>query len=121
MCFSLVDAASFTHLTDWIQNVRAYAEPWAAMVIVGTKLDLVTDETRAVSKEDAEQLAADIGAGYFETSAKDNVNIVTTIDTVVAMALVAEESAREAVINDVPVNLHDRSSTTFSAVPLGCC
>jgi GTPase SAR1 family protein len=43
------------------------------MIVVGNKIDL--ESRRAVDKANGQQLAASVGAPYFETSAKTNENI----------------------------------------------
>ena len=42
-------------------------------MLIGTKCDLTED--RAVTREEAEQLAAEHNMTYFETSARGNINI----------------------------------------------
>ena len=45
------------------------------MVICGNKCDL---QGREVAREEGEQLAAELGVPYMETSAKDNLNVEET-------------------------------------------
>jgi len=54
-------------------SIYKQADPNIARVLVGNKLDL--DGDRIVTNSDARKLAAEHGMDYFETSAKDNVNI----------------------------------------------
>ena len=51
------------------------------MVLVGNKCDL--NDSRVVSMEAAKEVAEQLGVEYFETSAKDNINISRTFDTLV--------------------------------------
>eukprot|EP00771_Trimastix_marina_P001186 gnl/Trimastix_PCT/224.p2 GENE.gnl/Trimastix_PCT/224~~gnl/Trimastix_PCT/224.p2 ORF type:complete len:215 (-),score=45.98 gnl/Trimastix_PCT/224:116-673(-) len=57
-----------------IYQVKNLAESVAVpIVLVGNKCDL--EDQRAVSREEAETLAKEWGAAFFESSAKDNVNV----------------------------------------------
>ena len=51
------------------------------MVLVGNKSDMI--DQRAISTEQAHQLATSLGFKYFETSAKDNINVSQTFDSLV--------------------------------------
>jgi len=53
----------------------------ARMVLVGNKCDL--NDARVISMDAAKELAEQLGVEYFETSAKDNINISRTFDTLV--------------------------------------
>ena len=51
------------------------------MVLVGNKCDLT--EARVISTETGKEMAESLGVEYFETSAKDNININRTFDALV--------------------------------------
>ncbi len=51
------------------------------MILVGNKCDLT--EGRAVSTEEGQEIADSLGIQYFETSAKDNINIKQTFEALV--------------------------------------
>ncbi len=51
------------------------------MVLVGNKCDLTS--ARVISSEQAKAVADTLGMDYFETSAKDNINITRTFDALV--------------------------------------
>lgn len=54
------------------------------LVVVGTKADLVEENPahRQVSTEEGEQYARQHRAAFFETSAKDNVNVTPAFDRI---------------------------------------
>eukprot|EP01117_Protostelium_nocturnum_P017878 TRINITY_DN7359_c0_g1_i1.p1 TRINITY_DN7359_c0_g1~~TRINITY_DN7359_c0_g1_i1.p1 ORF type:complete len:189 (-),score=45.03 TRINITY_DN7359_c0_g1_i1:116-682(-) len=56
---------------DWI--LRMKGEERIPLVLVGSKCDL--DSERTVSTEEGEKLAKSLGCPFFETSAKDKINI----------------------------------------------
>ena len=51
-----------------------------AKILVGNKVDL--DENRAVKKEQAESLALNNKMHYFETSARNNINIMECMEDI---------------------------------------
>lgn len=51
------------------------------MILVGNKCDLT--ENRAVTTEEGNEIAESLGIQYFETSAKDNINVKQTFDALV--------------------------------------
>lgn len=73
------------------------------MLLVGNKCDLT--ESRAVSTEEGNELAESLGIQYFETSAKDNINIKHTFD-----ALVDEISEKMAESIEKNPNFNRRST-----------
>lgn len=50
------------------------------MVLLGNKVDL---QHREISKEDGEKMAQKYGIKYFETSAKEDINISTAIRSII--------------------------------------
>lgn len=56
-----------------MNSIYKHADPKITKVLVGNKLDLEQD--RVVLTNDAKKLAGEHGMEYFETSARDNINI----------------------------------------------
>lgn len=69
MVFDVTKRRTFEHVRQWATDVQSYAAPNVVLVVVANKTDL--HEEREVSREEAETFAAELGALYFETSAKD--------------------------------------------------
>ena len=72
VCFALDDRGSFNNVLSWLQDVRETSAR-IPVVIFGNKCDLV--ENRKITKEEAESFANDNKIPYFETSAKENINL----------------------------------------------
>ena len=68
LVFDLTNYASFEHLPQWIEEVRANIKSEIPLLLVGNKSDL-TDQ-RAVSIEEINQFTRDFNLYYMETSAK---------------------------------------------------
>lgn len=74
--FDVGNRASFEHVRDWYAEVCEHVMPHAMIfVLVGHKSDRELDGERTVSKDEAERLAAKLGAPYVEASAKTGQNI----------------------------------------------
>lgn len=86
LVFDLTDLESFEAL-DRYRSFLKDADPNCLIVLVGTKLDLVQtssdnhcNRSRQVTKEMAMEYAKSLNALYFETSAKDNINVSAVFD-----------------------------------------
>ena len=69
----MTNEESFEHVKGWINSIYKEANPNIAKVLVGNKIDL--EEHRKVSISDAKKIAQEHEMEYFETSAKENINV----------------------------------------------
>merc|ERR1711977_110211 len=81
VCFDLCDDKSFQHVRQWIANIEKHSNQQVVKVLVGCKCD--KEERRMVFMEEGQALATEYHMPYFETSAKDNVNVKETFDVMV--------------------------------------
>ncbi|KAK0674483.1 P-loop containing nucleoside triphosphate hydrolase protein [Cercophora samala] len=82
LVFDLTRKSTFTHVTDWLNDLRQIAEPDIVVVLVGNKADLASPEAeggqnkREVSRQEAEEWARRNGVlEYVETSAKSGEGV----------------------------------------------
>jgi Ras-related protein Rab-2A len=78
LVFDISRRATFSHVTDWLNDLRQIAEPDIVVVLVGNKSDLATgdENKREVTKEEAEAWAKKNGVlEYLETSAKSGEGV----------------------------------------------
>ena len=68
LVFDLTNSASFEHLPQWIEEVRANIKAEIPVLLVGNKSDLI--DQRAVSIEEISNFINDFNLYYMETSAK---------------------------------------------------
>lgn len=73
IAFDLTNAESFEGVKTWMNSIYKHSDPSIAKVLVGNKFDLESE--RVISKHEAQKIATEHGMEYFETSAKDNINI----------------------------------------------
>jgi GTPase SAR1 family protein len=79
IAFDLTNRKSFESVRAWIDSIyRHSTDTSLPKVLVGNKVDLAdanSRELRAVLKSEALKLASEHDITYFETSAKENINI----------------------------------------------
>ncbi|XP_072534923.1 ras-related protein Rab-39B-like [Salminus brasiliensis] len=76
LVFDVGNRASFERVREWHAEVREHVQPHVVLfVLVGHKSDREAEGERVVGREEAEKLAAQLGAIYVEASAKTGHNI----------------------------------------------
>lgn len=73
LVFSIDNRKSFENIGKWMKQITDNAAADVVIVLVGNKCDLI--ESRAVSYEEAQALAKSFNIQFYETSAKNNINI----------------------------------------------
>ncbi|ESN99507.1 hypothetical protein HELRODRAFT_84303 [Helobdella robusta] len=81
LMYDVTNEESFNAVQDWSTQIRTYSWDNAQVVLVGNKSDL--EEQRVISKDAGQQLANQMGLEFYETSAKDNVNVKEVFDHLV--------------------------------------
>jgi Ras-related protein Rab-1A len=71
--FDLSDKKSFVSITEWLKQIEKHAKENVFKFLVGNKSDLV--EERKVTYKEAKDYADEHDLPYFETSAKEGINI----------------------------------------------
>ncbi len=104
VCFSIDSKRSFNNVINWLNDVREISEK-IPIVLFGNKCDII--EGRSVNEEEAQRMADNHEMIYFETSAKENINIKEGIETLVEEAYKKGFVAQEGKIKIVkPVSIH---------------
>ena len=74
--YDVTNMESFRHLDHWLNyflSQLGLAEPEFPILVLGNKID--DDSARVVPKDQAAEWARERNLMYFETSAKDNINV----------------------------------------------
>ncbi|KAI0601818.1 secretion-related small GTPase SrgD [Biscogniauxia sp. FL1348] len=125
LVFDITRRSTFTHVTDWLNDLRAIAEPDIVVILVGNKLDCTqpddpdddsgvneNEKRREVTAAEAEEWARRNGVlQYVETSAKSGENVEA------AFMRVAERIFEN--INAGKYDLNDRRSGVKGPGPGG--
>ena len=93
ICFALNDKQSFENVVLWLEDVRNVSEK-IPIVLFGNKCDLVNE--RKVTKEEIERFIKKNDLVYFETSAKEKINLEEGFQKIFedAYATVVEQNAK---------------------------
>eukprot|EP00475_Leptophrys_vorax_P002319 TRINITY_DN112_c0_g5_i1.p1 TRINITY_DN112_c0_g5~~TRINITY_DN112_c0_g5_i1.p1 ORF type:complete len:266 (+),score=59.94 TRINITY_DN112_c0_g5_i1:145-942(+) len=70
--YDVAERSSFEHVQEWVHRIKNEGGERVVVVLCGNKCDV---DNRAVSTEEGEALASDLGALFFETSAKTGENV----------------------------------------------
>ena len=84
LAYDLNNKESFEKVQYWVEEIKANAEEKIKCILIGTKCDL---DKREVSEEEGQNLGQQYGYKFLETSAKDNININETFETLVSEIL----------------------------------
>lgn len=73
LVYDVTDERSFNNIRTWFANVEQHATEGVNKILIGNKCDW--EEKRAVSTEQGQALADELGIPFLEVSAKSNINI----------------------------------------------
>ena len=73
LMYDITNEDSFNSVQDWLTQIKTYSWDNAQVILVGNKCDM--EDERVISFERGKQLAEQLGVQFFETSAKENVNV----------------------------------------------
>lgn len=102
--FSVIDKESFIQVEFWFRSIKE-SQVSAILYLVGNKIDLVDE--REVSSVEAESLAENYGAAYFEVSAKTSIGVHDLFvsvakDITQKMVYIMDESNTTMIDTDTP-------------------
>mmetsp|Transcript_11113 Transcript_11113/g.16732 ORF Transcript_11113/g.16732 Transcript_11113/m.16732 type:complete len:202 (+) Transcript_11113:89-694(+) len=75
LVYDVTDRGSFNSIRNWVAQIQQHADVAVNKILIGNKCDM--DEQRVVSVEEGKQLASEYGIQFFETSAKNDINVGT--------------------------------------------
>ncbi|CAG0922170.1 unnamed protein product [Notodromas monacha] len=81
LMYDITNEESFSSVQDWITQIKNYSWDYAQVILVGNKCDM--EHERVVSTERGQQLASQLGVEFFETSAKENIQVKAVFERLV--------------------------------------
>ena len=80
LVYDVTSLGSFNHIKTWINQIKENATNELFIILVGSKIDL---PGRRIQYEEGKALADSYGLKFFETSAKDDINVTQCFHSIV--------------------------------------
>jgi len=74
LVYDVTDEQSFLNIRNWIKNIEQHAADGVDKILIGNKADMEAD--KRVDTAAGQALASEYSIKFFETSAKNNTNVV---------------------------------------------
>lgn len=81
LMYDITNEESFNSVQDWVTQIKTYSWDNAQVILVGNKSDMEAE--RVVTYDRGKQLADQLGLEFFETSAKENINVKNVFERLV--------------------------------------
>lgn len=81
LMYDVTNEESFNSVQDWVTQIKTYSWDNAQVILVGNKSDMESE--RVVTYDRGKQLADQLGLEFFETSAKENINVKNVFERLV--------------------------------------
>lgn len=94
LVYDVTDRNSFISIRNWVAQIQMHADVNVNKILIGNKCDV--QDQRAISYEEGEALAKEYNIHFYETSAKQDLNVeksFITIATDVKNRLIADGGA----------------------------
>jgi len=103
--YDISDRQSFNNVSGWIMDAQKHTTfpDTVQIIVVGNKSDLITH--RKVLLSEGQNISQQHGLSFFETSAKENINV---------------NEAFEKVVHEVAVTLYSEQQQELDTVKLDC-
>lgn len=110
LTYACNDRDSFNSIENWIKQIKQHANENVCKILVGNKSDL---PDRTISYEEGKQLADSYDMKFFETSAKDSLNVNEAFNSIA-------KEIKESVLNsenETPASSGMNASVRISIDP----
>ena len=78
--YDVTDRRSFESIRNWVGQIQQHADVHVNKILIGNKCDMTPQ--RVVTTEEGQSLANDFGIQFFETSAKNDINVEKSFVTI---------------------------------------
>ncbi|EPB84339.1 GTP-binding protein ypt2 [Mucor circinelloides 1006PhL] len=73
LVYDTTDERSFANVRNWFSNIEQHASEGVNKILIGNKCDM--EDKRAITKDQGQNLANELGIRFMETSAKANIGV----------------------------------------------
>ena len=125
LVYDVTNALTFDSIRTWMEAIEQHASESVNKVLLGNKADSSGPmvSKRAVQTEVGQKLASEFNLKFFETSAKNNINVDEAFFTIardIQQRLLAAEQA-PAALTSGGMKLGANSSSEAGQQKAGCC
>ncbi|TYZ59772.1 hypothetical protein PybrP1_007655 [[Pythium] brassicae (nom. inval.)] len=113
LVYDVTDRASFQSIRNWVGQIQQHADVHVNKILIGNKCDMTDD--KVVSTEEGQALADEYGVKFFETSAKNNINVES------GFIEIAREVKNRLMEEGGPHKKESVNLTKPAPVKKGCC
>ncbi|CAF0854586.1 unnamed protein product [Rotaria sordida] len=85
LMYDITNEESFNAVQDWVLQIKTHSWEKTPVILIGNKCDMANE--RVVHLEEGKKLADALGLEFFETSAKENINVKSVFERLVDIIL----------------------------------
>lgn len=116
LVYDITQPKTFDNISKWVRNINEHASEDVERMLIGNKCDM--EDKRLISEERGRKVAEENGIKFFETSAKENINIEIAFNTLAEDILNKQSPGRETSKEpDLKLNKDDTSRNQLGS----CC
>eukprot|EP00049_Salpingoeca_infusionum_P000513 m.40394 g.40394 ORF g.40394 m.40394 type:complete len:205 (+) comp10435_c0_seq2:423-1037(+) len=119
LVYSICDREKFQNVRSWLKTATDNATEDLSLVLVGNKADLQAE--RQVTAEEGQQLADEFQCPFFETSAKQNVNVSEAFTALTAQVMEKHGGKQRSAISSSDDIVDPRTTPPAKLEKNGCC
>eukprot|EP00386_Alphamonas_edax_P010414 GDKI01033658.1.p1 GENE.GDKI01033658.1~~GDKI01033658.1.p1 ORF type:complete len:212 (+),score=41.67 GDKI01033658.1:51-686(+) len=121
LVYDVTSAESFQNIRNWIRQIETHATQGVQKILVGNKADM-DEKSRAVDSRRAQELAAEYGIPFVETSAKSGQNVRQSFEAITREILhkliATQQRQQQELTNRVTLSAGDTEPESRRG---GCC
>ena len=113
LVYDITDLESFQNLNSWLIEIEKNASKNAYKILVGNKCDL--EDERKVQYSQGEEFAKQYGMKFFETSAKNSINVIEAFTAITKEII--KQKCKKPINNNKKVVINDSKED----IKTSCC
>jgi small GTP-binding protein len=102
LMYDITNFKSFDSISEWIKNIYEKKDENYPLILIGNKCDL--KDGRKVSEEEGLETAEKYKTKYFETSAKEGINVEEAIDVLLNKIINKKKGEKEKKDNNLKLD-----------------
>ena len=116
--YDITSRLSFTNVSTWLKEINDNAPEEIQKILIGNKCDL---NEREVTTEEGQKLAEENGMKFFETSAKNDINVNETFESITKDILHVPHQEEGESINNLVIDRNIEKKKDEEKKKKGCC